>query len=108
MIIAGNQLWRIKSVTIPANSTVLAEHDLVCDPAAGFVAANMWIIPVPAIPAIPGWEQIDVGAITDTTVAFTNLTSGEGGAEITINVLFVMPHTIIGPGDNDGYTRPGP
>jgi len=102
-VIAGNRLWRIKSVTIPADSTVLATHELECNPEAGFDPANMWIIAVAPIPVYPGWGAVNVGAITETTVAFTNTTSGEGAAEITLNVLFVMPHSIIGPGDSDGY-----
>jgi hypothetical protein len=102
-VIAGNQLWRIKSVTVPPASTVVVAHELQANNAIGLQPNEIWIIPVPPLPAVPGWEQISIGAITSTTAEFTNNTSGEGGATITINVLFVMPHTIIGPGTNDGY-----
>ncbi len=103
-VISGNQLWSIKSVTIPGDSLLAVEHGLQAGIPAGFDPDNLWIIPVPPIPATPGWESIEIGAITATTVEFINTTSGEGGVAITINVLFVMPHTIIGPGVNGGYS----
>lgn len=105
-IIAGNRLWNQKFVTIPADTTVLVPHGLQCSPAEGFVAANMWIDFVPPITTNPAPSIIEIGAITETTVEMTNTSSGEGASEITVNVRFVMPHTLIGPGDSEGYEAP--
>jgi len=102
-VIAGNRLWRIMRVTVPADSTLAVAHGLQAQNAVGIQPNEILIIPVPVIPAFPGWEGISIGTITTTTIEFINTTSGEAGVEITINVLLIMPHTIIGPGDNNGY-----
>jgi hypothetical protein len=104
-IIAGQRLWRIKKITVHAGETLAVPHDLAV-PGGPYAIKpeEILVIPVPPIPPDNiGWSALQITQVTIDSVYFKN-TLSEG--DVKINVLFLLPHTMIGPGDNDGYASP--
>jgi hypothetical protein len=109
---AGQLLWNRVNLFIGPGATVDVDTGLcqvlkawgassINEPGFGF-PSRIQVIPMAPV---GGWLGVSHGEpfldpATDTIhVSFTN--NGEGPA--FINVLFWNPHTLIGPGEADGY-----
>lgn len=99
-VIAGQRLWNRQQINVPVGSTDvphgLMQQNLAIDPA---LAASIMVIP---LPPTSNWDNITTGEPTASIVPFSN----SGGGNVDLNVLFWLPHTMMGPGDAATYLPP--
>ncbi len=99
-IVSGQRLWNRQQINVPVGSTDvphgLLQQNLSIDPS---LAASIMVIP---LPPTGNWANITTGEPTASIVPFSN----SGGGNVDLNVLFWLPHTMMGPGDAAAYLPP--
>lgn len=97
MLKNGQQLWSRQHVTIPANGTLTVDTGIAQVSKAMNPSLPTCIQVIP-LPQYVYWAGITHSAPTLVNgtyqVTFTN-----GGAEVSVNVLFVDMHSVAGPGE---------
>jgi len=99
-IVAGQRLWNRQQINVPVGATDiphgLQQQNLAIDPS---VPASIMVVP---LPPIGNWTNISIGEPGAVNVPFFN----SGGGGVDLNVLFWLPHTVLGAGDSVPYLPP--
>lgn len=104
-IIAGQLLWNRRRLTIAPLTTAVVAHGLAAmvafgdvsgTPSSAFTPQDIQILYCSVVTGSAA--QVEIGAVTATTAELSNTSDTD---PVTINVLFWLPHTLLGPWLNE-------